>query len=377
MDRVLHVHLLGGFHVWSSHSRIAKPWQHKPATLIKLLALSPGYALHRDHLQETLWPRLVDGAARNNLHHTLHSARQTLALPASEFLFSKGEQVVLAPPDRLHVDVDDFFAAVAKARRVATTDAYGQALMCYPGDLLPEDQHQDWLVPHRERLGTIFLELFVELARLYETQGDLTAALLTLRRALEQEPTLEEAAKQVMRLQLRLGQGVGAVRTYKRLRVALDEEIEVEPDEESQALYQRAVVLCQKREQLGVEKPDPTARVTQDPGDDTPALRGERNAGGRPAKDSPPRAGPTATPGAELAAERDDPDRTEPAPLSPSEKEVARLVAEEWNNQEIADKLLIGPRTAETLVRRILRKLNARSRHQVASKLEGQNRDSR
>ncbi|QZS52689.1 protein kinase domain-containing protein [Rhodococcus opacus] len=53
--------------------------------------------------------------------------------------------------------------------------------------------------------------------------------------------------------------------------------------------------------------------------------------------------------------------------LTPREKEVGRLVAEGLTNKEIAERLVISPRTAEGHVDRILTKTGQRSRAQLAS----------
>jgi non-specific serine/threonine protein kinase len=64
------------------------------------------------------------------------------------------------------------------------------------------------------------------------------------------------------------------------------------------------------------------------------------------------------------------PDQPAPAPagtLTPRELEVGRLVAEGLSDREIAARLVIAQRTAETHVQHILRKLGARSRAQIAA----------
>ena len=53
--------------------------------------------------------------------------------------------------------------------------------------------------------------------------------------------------------------------------------------------------------------------------------------------------------------------------LTRREHEVAGLVAEGLTNQEIADRLVISPRTAEAHVENVLRKLDFRSHTQIAT----------
>jgi DNA-binding NarL/FixJ family response regulator len=54
-----------------------------------------------------------------------------------------------------------------------------------------------------------------------------------------------------------------------------------------------------------------------------------------------------------------------PSVLTPREREVLNLLAKGMNNRQIADELIIGVRTAETHVERILRKLNLENRTQA------------
>jgi adenylate cyclase len=54
-----------------------------------------------------------------------------------------------------------------------------------------------------------------------------------------------------------------------------------------------------------------------------------------------------------------------PSVLTPREREVLNLLAKGMNNRQIADELIIGVRTAETHVERILRKLNLDNRAQA------------
>jgi len=52
---------------------------------------------------------------------------------------------------------------------------------------------------------------------------------------------------------------------------------------------------------------------------------------------------------------------------------VAALVAQGLTNQEIARRLVVAPRTAETHIENILQKLGFRSRAQIASWTTAQN----
>lgn len=62
--------------------------------------------------------------------------------------------------------------------------------------------------------------------------------------------------------------------------------------------------------------------------------------------------------------------RTGLAALTRREREVAELVAAGLTNRRISERLYISPRTADTHVGRILKKLGASSREQVGDLLE-------
>ncbi|WP_433365071.1 ATP-binding protein [Actinoplanes sp. CA-142083] len=64
------------------------------------------------------------------------------------------------------------------------------------------------------------------------------------------------------------------------------------------------------------------------------------------------------------------------APLTRREREVAVLVADGMTNQQIADRLVIGRRTANTHVEHILTKLDFTSRAQIAAWAAAQQRDN-
>jgi class 3 adenylate cyclase len=61
-----------------------------------------------------------------------------------------------------------------------------------------------------------------------------------------------------------------------------------------------------------------------------------------------------------------------PSVLTPREREVLNLLAKGMNNRQIADELIIGVRTAETHVERILRKLNLENRTQAMLWVRGE-----
>ncbi|HEX5504168.1 MAG TPA: BTAD domain-containing putative transcriptional regulator [Thermomicrobiales bacterium] len=238
----LRVTLLGGFRVALGAREVdAGAWGlHKAADLVKLLALAPGHALHREQLLEALWPDRDPASAANGLRYALHIARRALEGPplrAPRALHLRDGRLELRPAGGLWVDVAAFEAAAAAARGAADPAAGDAALALYAGDLLPEDRYADWAADRREALCDTYLGLLVEVARRREARGERAAAIAALERALAAEPAREEAHAGLMRLYAATGRRDRALRQYARLRAALRDELDAEPDPATQALY--------------------------------------------------------------------------------------------------------------------------------------------
>ena len=236
--------LLGGFSVSVGERKVDESaWRfRKAASLIKLLALAPGYRLHRERVMDLLWPESDKKAASNNLRQTLHVARRTLHTDpqiASGCLTVSGEQLVMCPHGQLWVDIDAFEEAADTARRSKDGVAYRAAIELYSGELLPEDRYEEWAESRRQELTQTFLSLLVELAGLYEERGaeeDLEPAVQALQRVLGEEPTNEEAHVGLMRLYALSGRQGEALRQYGRLSEALSSGFGTEPSASARAL---------------------------------------------------------------------------------------------------------------------------------------------
>jgi predicted ATPase/DNA-binding SARP family transcriptional activator/DNA-binding CsgD family transcriptional regulator len=230
----LRIWLLGGFRVSVGSRTIeVSAWRlRKAARLLKLLALAPGHRLHRDQAIDLLWPNSGKIAASNNLRRTLHSARRTLDPdpPAgSHYLASWKEQLILCPGGRLWVDVEAFEEAAATARHSQDPAAYKAALDLYAGELLPEDRYEEWAEERRQELRRMFLSLLLGQATVHEKRGEHGRGLEAFRRAVAEEPTLEEAHAGLMRLYALLGQEGEAMAQYERLQRALSKQLGTRP----------------------------------------------------------------------------------------------------------------------------------------------------
>lgn len=242
MNTDLNIQLLGGFSVaMGGETLLAAQWKLRRAqNLVKLLALTPNHRLHKEQVIELLWPGADFDAATNNLHQTMYIARRTLETIGAASLFLENGFLSLIPGDggALTTDVEQFEAAAGRAKKGQSPEHYQAAVDLYTGELLPDDRYEEWTMQPREKLRQGFLDLLLELARLYELQGEYTRAIDTLQRLVAADRTFEEAHAGLMRMYAISGQRQQALRQYQILQEALQVEIDTGPSESTIQLYE-------------------------------------------------------------------------------------------------------------------------------------------
>jgi DNA-binding SARP family transcriptional activator len=87
-DVSIYLSLLGGFSVRLDSREVPEAAfaRRKARSLLKLLALRPGYQLHRYQAMDLLWPNLSPRAAAAQLYKAVHHIRQAFATVYPELL---------------------------------------------------------------------------------------------------------------------------------------------------------------------------------------------------------------------------------------------------------------------------------------------------
>jgi DNA-binding SARP family transcriptional activator len=221
------IELLGRFRVTVDGRAVsAGDWRRsRSVALIKLLALAPGYRLHREQVMDALWPELAPEPAAGNLRKAVHYARRTLGSP--DVIKLDGEILALAPDAELVVDAAGFEAEAAAALSTQDPLVCRRAAERYTGDVLPDDRYADWADEPRERLRQLYARV-LKVGRLWE-------------RVLEADPTDEEAYRALMQAALDAGNRGEVIRQFQRLRERLRIDLGLGPSPETIAIYERAL----------------------------------------------------------------------------------------------------------------------------------------
>ena len=240
---LLHVRLLGGFCIERSDvGQAVSDWPRRSAkTLIKLLAIQSGHAMHREQVIDVLWPEVNAESALNSLGKALHVARRALQ-PAllrrqdSAYLRLADGMLVLNT-ERVGVDTDEFERLAEDALRSREIAAYDAAFAVYGGELLPEDRYESWCSERRNALAELHIRLLLGMAEVLERRGSYSEAAERLRDVLHQDPSREAVHRQLMRMYVRMGAPDQAIRQFHSCEAIMRQELDLPPQPETISLF--------------------------------------------------------------------------------------------------------------------------------------------
>jgi predicted ATPase/DNA-binding SARP family transcriptional activator len=225
----------------------------KSRSVVKVLALAPGRAIHPERMQELLWPERDPASASNNLRQAVYHARRALSSvggDGSALLASSGDLLSLAP--EVELDVDEFEAAAAHAEATGEVADLEAAVEAYGGELLPEDVYEEWVIERRRSLAERHVHLLLALA----AARDPAAAVDVLHRTIVADPLNEEAHRALMRAYAATGRRSQALAQYESLRRTLADKLAADPEPLTRELY---------RQLLAEGAPEPAAAETDEP----------------------------------------------------------------------------------------------------------------
>jgi len=208
--------------------------------MIKLLAVQPGHALHRDQLIDVLWPKVDSDAALNSFGKALHAARRALeperAQRQESAYLRLADGMLILNTEHVIVDTDEFEQLAEDALRSREISAYEAAFAAYGGELLPEDRYESWCSERRSALAELHIRLLLGMAEELERRGSYNEAADRLRDVLQRDPTREAVHRQLMRLYALMGAPDQAVRQFHSCEAVLRQKLDLAPQPETISL---------------------------------------------------------------------------------------------------------------------------------------------
>jgi DNA-binding SARP family transcriptional activator/Cdc6-like AAA superfamily ATPase len=241
----LRIYMLGRFQLEQGTRLIeSEDWRNgKSRSLFKVLLIRRGYQISRQEAAELLWPELEQDRAFNNLNQAVYSLRRTLqpglkAAGNSVYLKTEGSRLRLAPELIGWLDISSFNWLLNQASLKQELALYEQAAALYQGEFLPEDLYEDWAVARREALRSQWVELLMQMASLYQQQGQLEKYQYSLHRVLESDFSNEPALQKLMKVLADTGRREESLSFYNNYASRLRNRLKMEPLRETRQLYQ-------------------------------------------------------------------------------------------------------------------------------------------
>ncbi|MBI5567153.1 MAG: hypothetical protein HY870_19805, partial [Chloroflexi bacterium] len=228
---MLHVKLLGQFSLQSDDQPVDLP--SRPAqALLAYLMLNAGTAIRREKLAGLLWPDASDTNSRSNLRHALWRIRKAIG---SDYLNADDLAIAFNAETPYQLDVE---ALDYNTRSNPSTEALMACVSVYAGEFLP-GFYEDWIALERERWQATFerkMELLIE--RLIGERR-WRETLEWAEHWLAQGQVPESAYRALLAAHYHLGNTANIAAVYQRCAEALRKELDVDPSEQTRALYKQ------------------------------------------------------------------------------------------------------------------------------------------
>ena len=220
---VLEVRLLGELRVEFNGRAVELPASRRARALLAWLALRPG-PHSRSRLAALLWPDVLDASARASLRSALWALRAALG-PAADGYLRTGRDFAELTGNALLVDVREF-------GRLLAADCPAAAVALHRGDLLSEFD-ADWVLDARDEHRDLLCAAYGALAAAAEADGDVTTARDWAAMRAAGKPLDEQAARELIRLLVAVGDQAGAAAAYHRFAARLSAELGISPAAET------------------------------------------------------------------------------------------------------------------------------------------------
>ncbi len=202
--------------------------------LIAYLALRRRGAA-RDELIEAVWPREDPHSARHRLYQNISEARKLLG----DALISKRAHYTL-DRHKIAIDIDELDQILTELNSIDDTKAQltmlERALRLFRGKPLA-GWNQEWVDSEVEHLRSIHIDLFKRAGHAHLATGDARGALKAAQQGLALDSYNEGLWRLAMQADDRLGQRDSVGRRYEQLRRLLGEQLGLEPESATRALY--------------------------------------------------------------------------------------------------------------------------------------------
>ena len=208
----------------------------KTKELFAYLLQNAGRGISKDELLDQLWSDAEPTKAIRQLYNGIYYIRKALQeYGIDESLVSIGSNYTL---ELGSVDYDvSYYYKFEKGNYAETIGELEILDNLYAGDYL-EAEYYPWADYEKERLGKLFQQCLIKLAKLYKEQKQYAKAESKLIKAYVRNPYEEGTTELLLRLFMETGEKSKAVRHFNAYSKLIEDELGVKPGQELVKLYQ-------------------------------------------------------------------------------------------------------------------------------------------
>jgi DNA-binding SARP family transcriptional activator len=252
---LLSVSLLGRVH-FELNGHVICGLKNKPLALLAYLVVESNRPHRREALGNLLWPNADAGSVSNSLRQSLWQLRQALDNPPSlatanrseaPFLIIDRETVQFNPSSHYWLDIQAFLTPNWVDIRKAEVDTAQiehliETVKLYQGSFLEGFSiknnylFEEWENIKREQINQGVLALLRKLTSLLEARQDYGLAQVYAKQQIEIDPYSEEAYRHLIRNLALDGQRNNALAQYEHWRALVENDLGMQPAEDTLAL---------------------------------------------------------------------------------------------------------------------------------------------
>jgi SARP family transcriptional regulator, regulator of embCAB operon len=232
-EMAVKVHLLGSMAVPGSAAAKLAP---QARVVLAMLALANGKPVLLDEMDGEIWGSRRPKTARTVIQVYVSKIRRELAAVDSQAELITQPDGYLLHPSRTDTDVGLFHRYVARARAAVTGNEAGRGIEFFDrarelwlGEPLSDVRCGPTLLTHRRQLNALHAEVMEQRSEVMIRLGRDREAVADLHRLTVDDPFSENACAWLMVALSRSGHRMKALDAFHRVRIALREELGIEP----------------------------------------------------------------------------------------------------------------------------------------------------
>ncbi len=241
---MLKIKTFGIFSIYSEDKQLnlANIKSRKARDLLRYFVVFRHKQVPSDILCEIFWSDMDEKYAKMNLQSTVHMLRTFLGKDIIRF---QNGNYCFDPLGVVQFDEDNFENLIQLSRSIQDNakkrSVLEEAIILYKGDFMVENLYEDWTVQFREYYRDLYVQALLDLAQILMNENTLTEAIEKLRNALNNDSFNETAALMLMKVYLKKGCPLEAVKVYRRFSEILSKELQIKPSKEMIQLYEAII----------------------------------------------------------------------------------------------------------------------------------------